>query len=167
MARVTVFVLHTLGSRNWCTANIGISCIADWTATLSFMFGHQAFCILCTRVLVQAEVDTVLVPACLVLWTLRVTPASDDLTCNEWIAFVARNTFAIGPMLGSVALSKSTAGILYQTRIHAITVDTCFLVSTFPVTLATHWFTSNLRIANKTWGTHTHRFVVLDKARGA
>lgn len=167
MAGVAVLVLHTLGGGNGCAANVGISGIADRTATLGLVFGHQALRVLCAGVLVQTRVDTVLVPASFVLWTLGVTPAADDLTCNERIAFIARNTSAHGPVLGGITLGKSAAGILYQTRVHAVAVNAGFLVSTFSITLATDRLASNLGITNETWRTHADRSMVLDEARGA
>lgn len=164
MARGTVLVFHTFRCWQWYAGNIGVPGETNGAATLGLVFRDQALGVLGTWVLVQAGVDTVLAPAGLVQGTLLVAAATNDLAGDEGISFIACDTLAHGAVLGWVALSEPSTGVLDQAGVDTVAVDAGLLVAALVISLATRQLTGNLRVANVARRTDTDWPVILDEA---
>ena len=128
---------------------------------------HQTLSSGCTRVLVQAGVDTVLAPAGLVQGTLGITAAANNLTGSEGITLVAGNALAHGAVLRWVALSKPATWILNEAGVDTVAINAGLLVSALAVALAAHGHTGNRWVAHEARRTDTDGMVALNEAGGS
>lgn len=167
VAAGAVLVLHALWSGQRDAGHIGVTGEPDGAATLGLMGSHQTLSILGTWVLMDAGVDAVLASAGPIFRALLVSPAADHLTGYKWIPLVAGDALAHGPVPGWVALGKPSTGVLDETGVDTVAVNTGLLVPALIVTLAANWFTGNLGVANETRWTDTDGSMVLNKARCA
>ena len=115
----------------------------------------------------DAGVDAVLASAGPIFRALLVSPAADHLTGYKWIPLVAGDALAHGPVPGWVALGKPSTGVLDETGVDTVAVNTGLLVPALIVTLAANWFTGNLGVADEPRWTDTDGSMVLNKARCA
>jgi hypothetical protein len=127
----------------------------------------KAFSIRRTWILIDTRIDTVLVSARLVSWTLRVSAAANQFTAHKWISFISRQTAAVGSVKGGVALSKSATRVIDQAGVDTLALDAGLSVPTFAVRLTSDGLAANLRIANIAWGTDTGGSVVHSEALGS
>jgi len=167
MAAGAVLVFHTLWSGQWNAGDICVTSEANGAATLGLMGSHQTLSILGTWVLMDAGVDAVLASACPIFRALLVSPAADHITGYKWISLVARDALAHCPVSGWVALSKPSTGVLDETGVDTVAINTGLLVPALIVTLAANWFTGNLWVAHKARRTDADGSMVLNKARCA
>ena len=127
------------------------------------MVTDKTFSIRRTWILIETRIDTVLVSASLVRWTLWISATSNDLTTNKRIALVSWQTSTVGPVLGRITFSKSSTGVLHQTGVDTFSLNTSLPVSALAVRLTTNRITGYLRIAHVAWRTDTDWSVVLHK----
>jgi len=120
-----------------------------------------------TWILIDTRIDTVLVSAGLVSWTLRVSAAADNFTAHEWISFISRQTAAVCSVEGGVALSKSATRVIDQAGVDTLSLDARLSVATLSIRLTSDGLAGYLGVAHIARGTHAGGSVVHSEALGS
>lgn len=117
-------------------------------------------------VLIDAWIDALRVTTLLVIRTVIVTATLDYITLHQRIATEAAQTAAFSPIRSAEAFCSNAAWVMVETRVDAISVDTCLACFAFRINAATNRTTSDVGIALVTILTRAHRPVILDRTDG-
>ena len=165
--RGAVLVLDALRGGDGHTRHPGVASEADGAAALGLVNTDKTLSIRRTWILIDTRIDTVLVSACLVSWTLRVGAAANHFTSREWVSFIPWQTAAVGSVKGGVALSKSAARVIEQAGVDTFSLDAGLSVSALSIRLTSDGLTGDLGVAHISRGTDTGRPVIHCEALGS
>lgn len=138
-----------------------IRALAVWCMT-----SRKAYGILRTWCYLATWINTLLLYASPIVWTLSVKVALHSATLYERIALQSWQTAASSSVLIAKAFRVQRTWILQRTRIQALSVVALLIVGTFAVRLATQLEASKLCISRVTRLAAANRIVILYVAIG-
>lgn len=130
------------------------------------MASRKANGILRTWCQLAARVNTLLLYARSIIWTLSVKVTLHSATLHERIALQSRQTATRSSVLIAEAFRVQCTRILERARIQALSVIALLIVGTFAVRLASQLEASKLCISRVTRLAAAHRIVILHVAIG-